>query len=302
MRGSLRIGQVLGINARNIDYVRRYNDRKHYPIADDKLLTKEVFSSAGVPHTRLMLACRHFHELEKLPEHLKAIDELVMKPARGMAGGGVLLLRKRADNAFVTPAGREYTDGALVDHATRILYGVYSIDNTTDALVVEELIHPHPFFGDLCPRGVADIRVIVFDGEAVMAMSRLPTELSDGKANLALGAVGLGIELADGQIVHAATKRGPLTHHPDTGKALVGQTVPYWKEVIRIAEKAQQCTPLRFLGADLVIDERRGPLVIEINVRPGLEIQNVNQKGLRPMLENHLNRRRISKGADREDR
>lgn len=292
-----RIDNVLGINARNIDFVQRYNDRRHYPMADDKLLTKEMLAAAGIPHTRLLDVFRYFHELERLPAALAAHEECVMKPARGMAGGGVLILRREEDGRFTTPMGTVFTGRQLLDHGTKVLYGVYSIDNTTDALVVEERVHPHPFFTALSPKGVADIRTIVFDGEAVMAMSRIPTTASDGKANLALGAVGVGIELETGRITRAATKKGVVTHHPDTGRRLAGRTIPCWREALAVSESVQRHLPLRFLGVDLVVDERRGPIVLEVNVRPGLEIQNVNRQGLRFVLEKRLSRSRAGGGV-----
>jgi alpha-L-glutamate ligase-like protein len=285
MSGKTALEKVLGINGRNIDFIQRYNDRRDYPIADDKLLTKEMLAAAQIPHARLLQACRHFHELQLLPPKLRVLDEFVMKPARGMAGGGVLILRKEETGHFLTPAAKRYSGDELLEHGTNILYGVYSIDNTTDALIVEERIQPHPFFTALSPEGVGDIRVIVFRGEAVMAMSRLPSKASDGKANLALGAVGLGIEMTSGRVTHAATKKGTLSRHPDTGVTLMGRTIPFWEDVLRISEDIQRHTSLSFLGVDLVIDARRGPLVLEINVRPGLEIQNVNRKGLRPVLQ-----------------
>jgi hypothetical protein len=42
---------------------------------------------------------------------------------------------------------------------------------------------------------------------------------------------------------------------------------------------------LAFLGVDLVIDRDRGPLLLELNARPGLQIQVANQAGLLKRLE-----------------
>jgi len=44
--------------------------------------------------------------------------------------------------------------------------------------------------------------------------------------------------------------------------------------------------PLNYVGVDIVIDETDGPLILEINARPGLEIQNINGFGLGAALEN----------------
>jgi D-alanine-D-alanine ligase-like ATP-grasp enzyme len=39
------------------------------------------------------------------------------------------------------------------------------------------------------------------------------------------------------------------------------------------------------MGVDFAIDAHHGPLVLELNARPGLEIQNVTGIGLRALLE-----------------
>jgi hypothetical protein len=44
-------------------------------------------------------------------------------------------------------------------------------------------------------------------------------------------------------------------------------------------------TGIKFLGCDVVLDETSGPLLLEINIRPGLEIQNVNLAPLRTRLD-----------------
>ena len=39
-------------------------------------------------------------------------------------------------------------------------------------------------------------------------------------------------------------------------------------------------TGLGYLGVDMVIDRERGPLILEMNARPGLNIQIANASGL----------------------
>jgi D-alanine-D-alanine ligase-like ATP-grasp enzyme len=39
---------------------------------------------------------------------------------------------------------------------------------------------------------------------------------------------------------------------------------------------------LGYLGADIVLDHRQGPLLLEANARPGLAIQIANGQGLLP--------------------
>ncbi len=76
-------------------------------------------------------------------------------------------------------------------------------------------------------------------------------------------------------------RRRVLTHHPDSGVAVVGAQVPYWDPVLDAASACGPATGLRYVGADVVVDRDAGPLVLEVNARPGLQIQNVTGVGLR---------------------
>jgi D-alanine-D-alanine ligase-like ATP-grasp enzyme len=44
-------------------------------------------------------------------------------------------------------------------------------------------------------------------------------------------------------------------------------------------------TKLGYLGVDIVLDRDKGPLLLELNARPGLSIQIANGAGLVPRLE-----------------
>jgi D-alanine-D-alanine ligase-like ATP-grasp enzyme len=44
-------------------------------------------------------------------------------------------------------------------------------------------------------------------------------------------------------------------------------------------------TGLGYLGADIVLDKQQGPMLLELNARPGLAIQVANQAGLQHRLE-----------------
>ena len=121
-------------------------------------------------------------------------------------------------------------------------------------------------------------------------MSRLPTLESDGKANLHKGAIGIGIRIRDGQGINPFWKGhgGRVVLHPDTGARLTDMKVPDWGEVLRIACLAQAASRLGYVGVDIVVD-RKGPMVLEVNKRPGLEIQNTNLAGLLRRVE-HVDR------------
>jgi hypothetical protein len=76
-----------------------------------------------------------------------------------------------------------------------------------------------------------------------------------------------------------------VTSHPDLDTELIGITVPHWDKLIEMATRGYEMTGLGYLGADLIVDENSGPVVIELNARPGLAIQLANATGLKHRFE-----------------
>ena len=275
--------RVMGMNRRNVSGILPRNARRDYPIADDKLLCKRLLAEAGVPVAPTLRHFEHFGEIAKLKEQLADLAEFVVKPARGSGGRGILVIAKREVDRYQTAGGRWVDFDQLRKHVADIVYGVYSLDKG-DVAFVEPRLKPAPFFEGLFARGLSDVRVIVVENQPVLAMLRVPTVDSDGRANLHQGALGLGVRLADG-LVHRGWHRGRTTEgHPDHGARGVGAGVPDWDAIVAVARAAAAAVPLKYLGIDIVVDRTLGPLVLEINARPGLEIQNVTGTPLRARL------------------
>lgn len=276
--------RVLAINQRNLGYIYPNNQRKDYPLADDKLLAKEVLVPAGVPMPKTYLVYSSFYELKNMEEDLLPFQDFVIKPAMGRAGGGVVVVTEKAgpgrwrgvkDNFFtLEDLRRRFSD---------ILFGTFSF-GLSDRVIVEERLIQHPQVANLSYQGLADVRIILLKDRPVMAMTRLPTRFSEGRANLHQGALGVGVDLKTGVTTHAVFNGEPITRHPDTGENLIGIQLPDWDEVCACAVRAAKAVPLKYLGVDLALTHS-GVKLIEINVRPGLEIQNANLMGLKEALE-----------------
>jgi len=119
-----------------------------------------------------------------------------------------------------------------------------------------------------------------------MAMMRLSTAASGGRANLHQGAVGVGIALSSGRAKRAVMRGALVTKHPDTGRDLCKElVVPMWEEHLLIASRSYEMTELGYFGADIVLDKNKGPMLQELNARPGLAIQIANGEGLAARLE-----------------
>jgi len=157
-------------------------------------------------------------------------------------------------------------------------------------VLIEERIKIHPLFLALTKSGTPDIRVIVYNNVPVMAMLRIPTEKSGGKANLHQGAIGLGVDLATGITTFGIEEGEPIYLIYDYGKKkkrkVNGIKIPFWREILETAINCQKAIPnLGFMGVDVVLDKEKGPMVLEVNARPGLSIQVCNRAGLKARIE-----------------
>jgi alpha-L-glutamate ligase-like protein len=252
---------------------------------DDKLLTKELASRHGIPTPPLYHVISHHGDIHRFDQALRDREEFVLKPARGGGGSGIVLVMGRRDGKFLTQSGRMISKEEMGHHISDILSGIYSLEGLEDKAIIEGLIHPDEVFSRVTYEGVPDVRIIVYRGIPVMAMVRLPTRQSDGKANLHRGAVGVGIDMGNGKTIRGMQHSGAITHHPDTGARLSDIDVPFWERMLFMAARATDMTGLGYLGVDLVIDRDKGPLLLELNARPGLRIQIANRKGLLSRLE-----------------
>jgi alpha-L-glutamate ligase-like protein len=281
----LRDAGILGINSRNADYVMRYNARSFFPVVDDKTLTKKLAEAHNIPTPRLYSVVEKHGNIAGLREALREHGEFALKPARGAGGSGIVLVHDSTDHGYVTQSGEVISFEDFSYHIAEILSGIFSLSGLEDVAIVEALIHPDPIFASVTYQGVPDVRIVVYRGVPVMSMVRLPTRASDGKANLHRGAIGAGIEIAGGMTLTAVHLSNIVTQHPDTGNPVSGIQVPCWEQMLWIAALTFEMTGLGYLGVDLVIDRERGPLLLELNARPGLAIQLANQQGLRKRLD-----------------
>lgn len=280
--------KLLGMNARNLNFIRPNNLKKSKLIADDKILSKRVLKKAGLPVSRLIAKIRSLEELENFDWN-SLPSSFALKPNRGFGGEGIVVVygrKKGREDSWVKADGSIVTIDDLKSHIRNIIDGAYSLSNTPDSAFFEERLKLLKLFKPYAFKGIPDIRVIVYNKVPVMAMLRLPTKESGGKANLQQGAIGLGIDLATGTTTTAVLGKGKIIEYlPGTRLLLSGIRIPYWKDMLKFAVQAQEVSGLGFLGADVAIDNERGPVFLELNARPGLSIQIANLSGLKERLD-----------------
>lgn len=276
---------ILGMNARNFLFINKYNSSDSKKIADDKLETKRILAENGIPTPNLIQAFYSREALISFDWTSLPKKGFVVKPARGYGGLGILPVRKFENESAYINENLSYSISQLESHILDIFEGAYSLKFLPDIAFIEERIILHPFFKKYRDRGIPDIRIISFNAVPIMAMLRLPTSLSSGKANLHQGALGFGIDIRTGITTGAILYDQHVDFIPDTKIKTRGIKLPFWDEMLKIASNTQFAVNLGYAGIDIAIDRDKGPLILEVNARPGLSIQNANKASLRSRLE-----------------
>ncbi|MBI4129265.1 DUF1704 domain-containing protein [Candidatus Peregrinibacteria bacterium] len=274
---------ILGLNARNLLYIRPFNPRKAIALADDKMRTKAFLATRGIPVAKIYARIASRKELRSF-DCASLSETCVLKPNRGFGGEGILILKGRRGGMFLEQGKNPIPERRLREHIEDILDGRFSIDGRPDTAFFEKLLIPHECFAPFRPAGLPDIRIIVFNLIPVMAMLRIPTAQSGGKANVHLGGIGVGIDLANGTTTHAAQYNSSIPTLPH-GRSVSGIPIPGWHNLLLIASRIQELTNIGYLAVDLTIDAEQGPLLLEVNARAGLMVQVANLAPLRRRLE-----------------
>ena len=275
---------VLGMNQRNHHYIAGYNSRRHFPVVDNKLLTKQLALEFQLTTPKLIGVIESQHDVSELPKVLLGYAGFCIKPAKGSGGKGILVVTNAENGRYQKSNGDWLTEADVQRHVSNILAGLFSLGGATDVAMIETLLVPSKTLEPYSYQGVPDIRVIVFRGIPVMAMIRLACSASHGKANLHQGAIGVGLDINSGIAINAVQLDRCIDKHPDTGLNFSELTVPYWDSLLELSCACHEISGLGYVGVDLVIDENHGPTLLELNARPGLSIQIANNAGLLPRL------------------
>lgn len=282
----MKLSSVLGLNARSQLYAYRYNGRSGKKIADSKLQSAKVLKKAEIPHPEIFAKFRKPQDIlafdwESLP------DSFALKPSRGLGGEGIVIVKRRAedDKGWITTQKTQVTVEDLKLQILDILEGAYSMGNIPDVAFIQEYVGRHNAFRKYAYRGTPDIRIIVFNKVPIMAMLRLPTKESGGRANLHQGAVAVGIDIATGITTRAIWQGEQISLKPGSKRKLRGIKIPDWTAVLEMAARTQVASGLGYVGVDIVLHPDKGPMVLELNAQPGLQIQLANGAGLKKRLE-----------------
>ena len=282
----MKSSEILGLNARSNLFSYQYNTAAAKRRANSKLATKRALEKVGVPVPATYVKFITPRKILKF-DWGSLPDSFALKPNKGLGGEGILVAKKRTKDGlgWILVNKKKVTPEDLKLHALDILEGAFSMKNVPDVAFVEEYIGRHKVFRKYSYRGFPDLRVIVFNKVPVMAMMRIPTKESGGRANLHQGAMAVGIDIATGITTRAYWHGKYIKYKPGTERKLHGIKIPNWTKVLKMAIECSMGTELDYLGADIVLHPKKGPMVLELNFQPGLSIQLANVVGLRKRLE-----------------
>lgn len=284
----LKEAGVLGLNERNSEMIMRLNPRHLYPRVDDKVMTKRLSIEAGMAVPDLYGVIDSQADARRFGNIVGDRNSFVIKPAHGSGGDGIVVITGRSERkkgVFRQADSLLINEAELKHHISNIVGGQYSLTGNPDVALIEYCVKFDPVFSEVSYQGVPDIRVIVYRGYPAMAMVRLPTRTSSGKANLHQGAVGAGIDVATGRTLTGVLHNDVVEEHPDTGAIFANLQIPHWHSILESSARGFEVTGLGYLGVDIVIDRELGPLILEMNARPGLNIQIANRSGIAKRIQ-----------------
>jgi alpha-L-glutamate ligase-like protein len=281
----MKISSILGLNARTQLFAYKYNSKRGKNIADSKIQTAKVLKKADVAHPKIYKKFTDPRDVFEF-DWSSLPDKFALKPSRGMGGEGIIVVKRRLKGGrWLTTNKERITADDLKLHVLDTLEGAYSMGNVPDVAFVQEYVGRAKAFRRWAYRGTPDIRIIVFNKVPVMAMLRLPTRESGGRANLHQGALGVGVDIATGITTKAIWHSEQIVFKPGTERKLRGIKIPGWTAILETAVKAQIASGLGYAGVDIVVHPEKGPMVLELNAQPGLQIQLANMEGLKKRLE-----------------
>src|SRR3989344_856470 len=279
-----RWGDILGMNSRMLDYIIKSNSPEAIRTANNKLATKKALKKSGLATPSLFAVVRNITKLNNF-RWTKLPASFVLKPTSSSGGGGIVVIFGRNKKGNWVKANKsEVFIPALKSHIQDILDGNFSKGNVPDTAFFEQRVKIHTALKPYCVKGIPDIRVIVYNQVPVMAMLRLPTEESGGRANLHTGGIGVGIDISTGITTSAIRYHRPIDQTPHNRLRISGIQIPFWDDILLLASRASQACNLSYTGIDIAIDRDDGPLVLETNARPGLDIQFANLAPLKSRL------------------
>lgn len=170
---------------------------------------------------------------------------------------------------------------------TEDLYKSLIMDGTSH-YIAEEQISQIGILSDLHPWSINTIRIVtVYDtvkDEVFIMNARLRIgNKKNSVDNFHFDGIGANIDVETGIIdtVGYDVYNNLYLKHPLTGKQIVGFQIPYWEESKKFVKEVAKSVPtIKYVGWDLVLQEKGNLLLIEGNDNADHDFQQLHNKGL----------------------
>lgn len=294
---------ILWNNARNLQFIKKFNPRKTMRLADNKLMTKEFLEQRWIPVPKTYWIIESRKQLYEFDFSEIQNNEFVVKPNRWskwqwvnivklldekseLVRNNINILNKislkdffsfyatKNSNLYYKIWKEIYNDEWFRRILTDIVDWKYSLSFGNDSILIEEKIIPWEWFARYCNYWLADIRVIVFNLIPVAWMIRVPTAWSWWKANLAQWWIWLWVEVWSGKVKSIYYKWKIFSKNfPWDFSELYLKKINFWNDILLFSSRIQYFVNVWYLALDWVITEE-WPKLLEINARAWLEVQN----------------------------
>lgn len=180
---------------------------------------------------------------------------------------------------------------AFCNQDTKSLYNKFK----SQKVLIEEVVKQHPEM-TFNNRSVNTIRVYSIYDEVEQRAFVIKTTLRAGVGdsivdNSHAGGCSYEIDVNTGRIIscgwsHTVTDQ---LFHPGSDICMLGREIPFWQEAMSMVKRAAEMMPsVKYIGWDVAIG-KNGPLLIEGNHDPDLDIMEfVGRSGYLPTIRKHL--------------
>jgi hypothetical protein len=263
------------LGARAITAMAAANDLRSEVLSHDKLIAFTLLRAYGAPFpevkavghpSRCFPGARSLRSVEAVSSYLSTEAEfpIFIKPNAGNGGFGSIWVDG-------------YEDGRLLlrDGTTVELEAYFDKWQRRQGLVFQAIAWPHPEIATIFGPRLSTARMVVLVLESGPVVHRAALRIPAGSNmidNFQHGASGnlLGaVDVDTGALCNVVGKRNgelkPVPAHPDTGRAMLGMTVPQWDEAKQICMRMAPLFPgFRLQSWDVAFTDQ-GPQVMEVN-------------------------------------
>jgi hypothetical protein len=266
-------------------FLPHYSSPSFYMIGENKIIIEQFFKALKISQPKTLCILLHGYVYSSGMERLTGNqvqnelihnnpEKLFVKPAEGCGGKGIHIFHKNDPGHFVTKDNvsfdQNFLDTIGKDQDYIVQYGV--TQNREISEIYPESVNTFRIYTEN-KNGVS--RVVC----AMLRMGRGHKEID----NVSSGGICVNIDISTGKLGDYAMSydEEKIAQHPDTHVAFHNVTISQWDEIRKFATVSASKMPfLTYLGWDIALTPD-GPVAIEINRTPILDVMETLSGGLR---------------------